>query len=324
MTEQQVSWLERLEEYADRYRDDFRRRDQARWAAVYLQGLLSDCERKTIGAMARQVVLPQDLEVEDIAQALQNFVNQSPWDEARPWRRYRAWMASALGAEAGFLVLDDLAFAKQGRHSVGVQRQYSASLGRKANCQVAVAVHQAGPAGAYPLALRLYLPRGWLASLSRLELASVPPERRRPQSKATIALDLLGELRAEAWPTRPIVAGPGFADIALRQALAERGLTYFLEVSPGTSPGPGEHLWAPRCDLGPHFLSNRAPDANGMADRFEAARAQVQAGRHLLMEKLGLNHFEGRSWRGFHHHACLVMLAHGFRLLESAGYPPSP
>jgi SRSO17 transposase len=33
-------------------------------------------------------------------------------------------------------------------------------------------------------------------------------------------------------------------------------------------------------------------------------------------EELGLDHFEGRSWRGFHHHACLVMLACGFRLKE--------
>jgi hypothetical protein len=41
----------------------------------------------------------------------------------------------------------------------------------------------------------------------------------------------------------------------------------------------------------------------------ESARAD--AGRHRLLE-LGLEHFEGRSWRGFHHHACLVTLAHSF------------
>jgi SRSO17 transposase len=35
-----------------------------------------------------------------------------------------------------------------------------------------------------------------------------------------------------------------------------------------------------------------------------------------MKEELGLNHFEGRSWRGFHHHACLVMLAYGFLVLE--------
>ena len=35
-----------------------------------------------------------------------------------------------------------------------------------------------------------------------------------------------------------------------------------------------------------------------------------------MKEELGLDHFEGRSWRGFHHHACLVMLAYGFLALE--------
>lgn len=35
-----------------------------------------------------------------------------------------------------------------------------------------------------------------------------------------------------------------------------------------------------------------------------------------MKEELGLDHFEGRSWRGFHHHAALVMLAYGFLLLE--------
>ena len=37
-----------------------------------------------------------------------------------------------------------------------------------------------------------------------------------------------------------------------------------------------------------------------------------------MKEELGLDHFEGRSWRGFHHHACLVMLAFGFLALEQS------
>ena len=35
-----------------------------------------------------------------------------------------------------------------------------------------------------------------------------------------------------------------------------------------------------------------------------------------MKEELGLDHFEGRSWRGFHHHAALVLLAYGFLTLE--------
>ena len=42
----------------------------------------------------------------------------------------------------------------------------------------------------------------------------------------------------------------------------------------------------------------------------------VEQGYQQMKEELGLDHFEGRSWRGFHHHAALVMLAYGFLLLE--------
>jgi SRSO17 transposase len=42
----------------------------------------------------------------------------------------------------------------------------------------------------------------------------------------------------------------------------------------------------------------------------------VEQGYQQMKEELGLDHFEGRSWRGFHHHACLVMLAFGFLVLE--------
>ena len=182
MVEHDAGWLQDLDDYTALFRDDFRRRDQARWAAVYLQGLLQEGGRKTIGGLARRVALPPDLSVDDAAQALQNFVNQSPWDEQRIWRRHRALLAGRHAEPDGVFVLDDLAFVKQGRCSVGVQRQYSGALGRKTNCQIAVALHHAGSAGCCPLSLRLYLPRGWLTHPHRLDAAGVPPERpRRPE-----------------------------------------------------------------------------------------------------------------------------------------------
>jgi SRSO17 transposase len=42
-----------------------------------------------------------------------------------------------------------------------------------------------------------------------------------------------------------------------------------------------------------------------------ACRWAIEQGDQQMKEELGLDHFEGRSWRGFHHHACLVMLAEG-------------
>jgi SRSO17 transposase len=52
------------------------------------------------------------------------------------------------------------------------------------------------------------------------------------------------------------------------------------------------------------------------AVRLWRSRWPVELGYQQMKEELGLDHHEGRSWRGFHHHACLVMLAYGFLTLE--------
>src|SRR5918912_3480482 len=118
MCEPDAPLPERLEAFVGWFRDDFRRQDQARWAAVYLQGLLRPGGRKNVEGLARAVTLPPGLEVEDVTQALQHFVNQSPWDEDRLRHRYQSLLARRLSAD-GLLVVTEMAFAKQGRHSVG-------------------------------------------------------------------------------------------------------------------------------------------------------------------------------------------------------------
>jgi SRSO17 transposase len=314
MKDHDAGWLQSLDDYTKQFRDAFRRRDQARWAAVYLQGLLREGGRKTIGSLARRVTLPPDLTVEDTAQALQNFVNQSPWDENKVWRRYRDLMAERHADADGAFVLNDLAFVKQGRYSVGVQRQYSGALGRKANCQIAVALHHAGSAGCCPLSLRLYLPRSWVQHPQRLDGAGVPEERRLLRNKGDLALELLDEARAEGWPARLVTGGAGFgADRELRESLAARGLTYLLEAPGDVEPLAGETLWpaqGDRVQVGNCIGAGAIP-----TQAAEGRRAAAQAVA-VLMKELGLDHFEGRSWRGFHHHACLVMLAHGFRSFQ--------
>src|SRR5262245_6573615 len=82
--------LRRLSDYAAMFRPAFCRHDQARWAGASLQGLLREGERRSIEPLARRVVLPPDWGVTDPAQALQNFVNQSPWDDQDLCKRYCA------------------------------------------------------------------------------------------------------------------------------------------------------------------------------------------------------------------------------------------
>jgi len=42
-----------------------------------------------------------------------------------------------------------------------------------------------------------------------------------------------------------------------------------------------------------------------------------------LKQELGLGHYEGRGWRGFHHHATLCIAAYGFLVAERNRFPPS-
>jgi hypothetical protein len=82
--------LHRLWNCTDLFRLDFRFRRQAAWAAVYVRALLQDGERKSVEPLALRVPLPPDFGVRHPVQAMQNFVNQSAWDEQEVWKRYRS------------------------------------------------------------------------------------------------------------------------------------------------------------------------------------------------------------------------------------------
>jgi len=395
--------LDRLASYADRFRDDFNRPRQARYSGVYLQGLLLDGDRKSIEPLSRKVVLPPGLQVKDLDQALQQFVGQSTWDEQAVWKRYRAVMAETFASPKGVFVIDDTSFPKQGKHSVGVQRQYCGAQGKRANCQVAPSVHYVGPKGHCPLAMRLYLPETWLEDSKRLDRVGVPEAERRALTKGQIALELLDTVRAEGLPGRLVVADAGYGVSGpFREALASRGLQYIVGVTdemvvfteeptweePGPAARPSRSGGRPRkrprlkggsprpvslkalaastplrkvtwregtkAKLSGRFAWLRVWPGSGWAtggcagaepfwllieqqadgkikyavsnlpartSRIKAVRLwksrwPVEQGYQQMKEELGLDHHEGRSWRGFHHHACLVMLAFGFLALE--------
>jgi SRSO17 transposase len=395
--------LGRLQDYAALFRDDFSHKAQALWSGVYLQGLLQDGERKSIEPLAGRVTLPLDLTAKDPEQALQQFVNQSPWDDQMLVQRYRQHLAGTFASPEGIFVFDDTSFPKQGKHSVGVQRQYCGALGKKANCQVAPSVHYVSPRGHYPLAMRLFLPDSWIADKPRLDKAGVPKEFRESKTKGQIALELLDTVRREGLPGWLALADAGYGvSEEFRAALASRGLKYIVGVTdemvvftaepvwemPGPAERPagtgGRPRTRPRLAAGSprpvslkdlaartklrkvtwregtkgklsgHFawlrvwpgsgwatgqcafaepiwllierqadgklkyaVSNLPPETTRLrAVRLWKSRWPVEQGYQQMKEELGLDHFEGRSWRGFHHHACLVMLAYGFLALE--------
>jgi SRSO17 transposase len=106
---------------------------------------------------------------------LQQAVVIADWSETEMLARLARKLDAELpGVEA--FVIDDTGFPKKGEHSVGVQRQYSGTLGRVDNCQVAVSLHLAGEQGSGMIGFRLFLPESWAADPMQRRRAGVPAE----------------------------------------------------------------------------------------------------------------------------------------------------
>jgi SRSO17 transposase len=114
------------------------------------------------------------------------------WDEQALNRQRIAQMLTLPSAGDGVLIFDDTGFEKKGRHSVGVARQYTGTVGKITNCQVTVNCQYAERTLAWPVATRLYLPEGWAADEGRRKRVQVPKDVVF-QTKAAIALALLDE-----------------------------------------------------------------------------------------------------------------------------------
>jgi len=373
------------------------RKERQHWANVYIRGLLLNGERKSIEPMASRL---SDGDV----QALQQFVNQSPW----PYGKVRASLARKVEGEfvpEAYWILDDVSFPKQGKHSVGVARQYCGALGKVANCQVAVTLDLGTEGSSTPLNWALYLPEEWINDPVRRKKSGIPKEVTF-KTKPELALDLIDEVRSWGLKDRLVLADSAFGDAyEFRQALKSRGLDYIVQVEgdltgwtedphPSEPPMkrggkiPRKRLYAK--DLPPtRSLQQIAKDlpsrgwkkitwregtkgplcsrfarvtvwlANGLLQgktmavepeemliewpdskeepwkfwlsslspktswrklvRRAKGRFRIEQDYREMKMELGLDHFEGRSWQGWHHHVTLVTTAYSFLTLERLG-----
>ena len=119
----------------------FRRAEQRHWALAYLHGQLLHLERKSIEPMALA------LEAGDV-QAMQQFISGGAWDDDLILAHHQQLVAETLGdAATGVLIVDGCDCPKQGRHSVGVARQWCGALGKVATCQASVVACYASARG---------------------------------------------------------------------------------------------------------------------------------------------------------------------------------
>jgi SRSO17 transposase len=379
--------------------------DRANPLRDYCVGLMLPCERKSVEPMAA-VTAPGRTAAQH--QSLLHFVGQAPWSDEKVLTKVRETVLPQIERHGPIeaWIIDDTGFPKQGRHSVGVARQYCGQLGKQDNCQVAVSLSIANRHASLPVAYRLYLPEQWVADDGRRRKTGVPEDlvfKTKPQ----IALDQIREACEAGLPRGVVLMDAGYgANTDLRTDIAALGLTYVAGILPNTT------VWAPgMAPLRPKRWSGRGRpprlirrDRNhqpisvkelalslpakawriiawreGSAERLTSrfARLRVRVAHRdynltksrpeewLLIEwpngeaeptkywlstipekiafhrlvdlaklrwrierdyqelkqEVGLGHFEGRGWRGFHHHATLCIAAYGFLISERETIP---
>ena len=260
MTNEEIAEVRpRLLDFAGQMLGGLARSDQRAAGELYVRGLLTDGRRKSMVPMAARLGVDH--------QRLQQFITSTTWDYVAVRRNVARWFAASQPVEA--LVVDDTGFPKDGSASPCVARQYSGTLGKTANCQVAVSVHLASERASCAADWRLFCPESWddqaledpvaaARARYRRSRARIPGDVRHKE-KWRLALDMIGEMTgpggwgltdliAGAGGARPVVAADiGYGDNALfRQQLTAAGWQYAVAVKGGTTAHPAGAIPAAR------------------------------------------------------------------------------
>ena len=209
----------------------------------YCGGLMAPLKRKSVEPMAAHLAPSA---TRSRHQSLHHFVADSAWSDEQMLLRVAQWVVPAMDfSDGGWWIVDDTGFPKQGRHSVGVARQYCGMLGKQDNCQVAVSVSLAFHKGSLPVAWCLYLPKEWAEDMPRREKAGVP-HGVQFATKPAIALAQIERLMEQGAPRHCVLADAGYGvETAFRERLSELGLPYVVGVTGQVTVWPPGHAPLP-------------------------------------------------------------------------------
>jgi SRSO17 transposase len=362
--------------------------------AVYAQGLLGEGSRKSMEPIAARAC--PDLERVDAQhQRLQHFVTDSRWSDREVRKEAALYALSAMTRRESVTswILDDTGFLKQGRHSVGVKRQYTGSAGKVANCQVGVSLTIATPTQHLPIDFELYLPRDWTEDVARREEARIPDDVTF-MTKPELGLKMVERALKDGIPPGRVLADTAYGTSSkFRRALRRHDLPYGVAVSSTTKVWQLDSMDRRRGTktLSVAEYAKQIVEENGfprtswrlvsnapLSARFAARRVLpiadegiVRAEREvvwLLMEwengeaqpgkyhfvtgrkhmrrralvrevkqrwrtertyedlkgQLGIDHFEGRRFPGWHHHLSVALCCYAFIVAERARLSPPP
>ncbi|MCW7542133.1 IS701 family transposase, partial [Aquabacterium sp. A7-Y] len=163
-------WEAHLQQVSEAIGARFARSEARTHAAAYLRGLLGPVQRKNGWQLAEAAG-------DATPGAIQHLLSRSVWDADAVRDDLCDYVVKHLGQRQAVLVVDETGFLKKGRHSAGVQRQYSGTAGRIENCQIGVFLAYVSEQGHAFIDRELYLPKSWTDDPDRCRKAGVPPER---------------------------------------------------------------------------------------------------------------------------------------------------
>lgn len=226
-----IAAQQRMGEYVEEIGDILANKKRRASFATYFMGLLADGERKSVEPMAaRAAATPEQTRA--MTERLLHFVADSAWSDQRV-RRYACWHALRAMTDRELVdswILDDTGFLKQGDESPGVQRQYTGSAGKRANCQIATSLTLCTRTSELAVDMDLYMPADWLDDAERCRRARVPADLAF-RAKWKIALDLVERSVEAGYPKGLVLADSAYGDVgAFRRGIRELGLDYALDV----------------------------------------------------------------------------------------------
>lgn len=386
----------RLLEYFDRIGGVLRYKKRRASFALYACGLMGDGERKSVEPIAARTC-PEVDEMDAAHQRLLHFLVDSSWSDREVRRAASQYAVSAMveRERVHAWIVDDTGFLKQGSHSVGVQRQYTGSAGKIANCQIGVSLSLATKSEQLPVDFELYLPRSWVGDRARARRREARiPRHVRFKTKPRLALDMIDRALDDGLPPALVLADTSYGNSSeFRDQVRQRGLDYAVAVEgktkvwlvdaedrrrgqplsvsrfaqeaaraqrfhrvtwrngtkkklsarfgarrvlprhdDGWDPDTErERVWLicewPDDEPGPSkyyfFASTEKLPKNRMI-RLIKERWKTERVYQDLKGELGLDHYEGRRFPGWHHHISAVLCCYAFIIAERVRrFPPA-
>jgi SRSO17 transposase len=374
--------VQRLEEYFRRIGDVLGEERRRGSFAIYAMGLLGDGERKSVEPIAARAC-PDPSKTDAMHQRLLHFAVDSRWSDREVRREAARYALDAMTQRepVEVWIIDDTGFLKQGKHSVGVQRQYTGSAGKITNCQIGVSLSLATRTEHLPIDFELYLPESWANDSARRQEARIP-EDVTFKTKPQLAVQMIGRAVADGVPKGVVLADSAYGSSGdFRAQVRSLGMHYAVGVESQTTlcllddqgrprgeavsvkdmalsiherggfrrctwrSGTREELRArfalrrvlaagvPKSQQEPLWLliewrEGEPEPANyfliSVPDRMtkkQLVRLVMQRWRtervyEDLKGELGLDHYEGRRFPGWHHHVSVALCCYAFIVAE--------